>query len=329
MKRFKSDVLAQILSFVALALFVVPLNNSTAFAQEPETRITPKPLEYFVSEHRIKVGADVADEAGVKVVRCYFRASGQADYVFVQMEPVKGNTYEGILPKPDTTTQTLEYIFLAVSQKGQIVKTETFKVEKGEGKEVPEWQKVVSEDEIRVSTELAKAPETLAGFKDSVALDVAESAGRFGSAAGIYMLLQSGGTSGTAAATATATTAGSAGGLSGGAIAGIAAALVGGGVVAANSGGGGGGSDGPRISPSDPQTLLCGESRIFSASGGKEPYEFHAVDKVKDQVLLNGQFNASDFDCPDTVTITVKDADGDTGSVTVTIKANVNINLPQ
>ncbi len=331
MKRFRSDILAQILSFVAVAVFVIPLNSGTAFAQEPKTRITPKPLEYFVSEHRIKVSADVADEAGVKVVRCYFRAAGQADYVFVPMEPVKGNTYEGILPKPDTTTQTLEYIFLAVSQKGQIVKTETFKAEKNEGKEVPEWQKVVSEGEIRVSTELAKAPETLPGFKDSISLDVVESAGRFGTTAGIYALVQGGGTSATATATATVTTTGFAGGLSGGAIAGMAAALavVGGYVAAESGGGGGGGSDGPRISPSDPQTLFCGESRIFSASGGKEPYEFHAVDKVKDQVLLNGQFNASDFDCPNTVTITVKDADGDSSLVTVTIQPNVNINLPQ
>jgi hypothetical protein len=200
MKRLRSNILSRLLSFAAVFLFVIPLNSGSAPAQEPKTKIKHTPLSFFVSENRIKISADVTDEAGVKVVRCYFRAAGQADYVFVRMESVKEDRYEGILPKPRKDTQTLEYILLAVNQKDRVVKTEAFRVEKKDGKEVPEWQKVVSEGEIRVSTELAKAPETLPGFKDSISLDVVESAGRFGTAVGIYLLIDTGG--GSAAATA-------------------------------------------------------------------------------------------------------------------------------
>ncbi|OQX03532.1 MAG: hypothetical protein BWK80_55450, partial [Desulfobacteraceae bacterium IS3] len=251
MKRLRSNILSQILSFAAVFLLVIPLNAGSAPAQESKTKIKHIPLSYFVSENRIKIAADVTDEAGVKIVRCYFRAAGQADYVFVRMESVKEDRYEGILPKPRKDTQMLEYIFLAVNQKDQVVKTETFRVEKKDEKEVPEWQKVTSEGEIRVST----APETLPGFKDSVTLDAVESAGRFGTAVGIYLLLDTGGGGSGAAAEekiqrfqeankAISAEKSAAAGLSTKAIVAIAAGVaLGGGTVVAVAGNSGGGDD--------------------------------------------------------------------------------------
>jgi len=336
MKRLRSNILSQILSFAAVFLLVIPLNAGSAPAQEHKTKIKHTPFSFFVSENRIKVAADVTDEAGVKIVRCYFRAAGQADYVFVRMESVKEDRYEGILPKPRKDTQMLEYILLAVNQKDQVVKTEVFRVEKKDEKEVPEWQKVVLEGEIKVSTELAKAPETLPGFKDSIVLDVVESAGRFGAAAGIYTLLQSGGTSGTAAATTAATTT-STGGLSGATIAGIAAAaaVVGGGVAIANNDDGD--DDNLTLEVLDSPPFYCGESIRFSALKGKEPYIFSvsnsdvSLEDKKDgtaEIGTNRLFNA-EGKCPDTVEIKVTDADGHSRQVTVTIQPNVNITLPQ
>ncbi|GEM_PF-3071272 len=344
MKRFRSNSLAQILALIAAVLIAVPLNT---FAQGPATQIKPLPLEYFVSEHRIKVSADVADEAGIKLVRCYFRAAGQADYVFVQMDPAKGNTYEGILPKPDTDTQTLEYIFLAVNQKDQVVKTEIFKVEKGEGKEVPEWQKVTSEGEIRVSTELAKAPETLPGFKDSITLDAVESAGRFGTAVGIYLLIDtgSGGSAAPAAeekiqrfqeANKASVGKESASGLSTKAIVAIAAGVVAGGgaIVALADNGGDEDSDDLAIELSDSPPFYCGGSIRFSASGGKEPYKFLANNEVfaegGNTAVFETEtlFNATGK-CPDKVEIRVTDGNGDNASKFVEIQPNVNITLPQ
>lgn len=49
------------------------------------TAIKHKPLQHFVVGHRIRVEALVTDPQGVGLVRCYFRAAGRSDYVFVGM----------------------------------------------------------------------------------------------------------------------------------------------------------------------------------------------------------------------------------------------------
>jgi len=207
----------------------------------------------------------------------------------------------------------LEYIFLAVNQKDQVVKTETFRVEKKDEKEVPEWQKVTSEGEIRVSTELAKAPETLPGFKDSVTSDAVESAERFGTEVGIYTLLQGTTIAGIAAATA----------------------VIGVGVVIDKNNPGD--DDNLTLEVLDSPPFYCGESIRFSALKGKEPYIFSvsnsdvSLEDKKDgtaEIGTNRLFNA-EGKCPDTVEIKVTDADGHSRQVTVTIQPNVNITLPQ
>jgi len=290
------------------------MGQNAVFAQEAKaasTVIKPQTFDYFVSEHRIRVQAEITDEAGVKVARTYFRAVGEADYVFVPMQSLKDNIYEAVIPKPSKDTQTLEYIILAVNQKGQIVKTEVFKVKKDDGKEVPEWQKAVSEEgEIKVSTELAKAPEKLPGFNDSVSLDVVESSGRFGTAAGIYSLITT-----------------SSGGLSTAAVAGIAAGVVAGGVAigAAASDDDDDEDNNIKITPSDPQTLLYGETREFAVSGGKIPYTWSEnVTPYSDNTKAT--FNSAEAGTG-TATVTVRDSQGNSASVTVEVKPNVNVSF--
>jgi len=70
MKRLRSNILSQILSFAAVFLLVIPLNAGYAPAQEHKTKIKHTPFSFFVSENRFKIAADVTDEAGVKIVRC-------------------------------------------------------------------------------------------------------------------------------------------------------------------------------------------------------------------------------------------------------------------
>jgi hypothetical protein len=309
MKESKLCIVVGVLLVMSLISSVSLMGANSAFAQEATTVIKPQAIDYFVSEHRIKVSAEIKDEAGVKVARCYFRAAGQADYVFVPMESVKENLYEGILPKPSKETQRLEYILLAVNQKGQIVKTEVFKSEKNDEKEVPPWQQVVSEGDIKVSTELAKAPEKLSGFNDSVSLDVVESSGRFGTSAGIYSLLTA-----------------SSGGMSTAAVAGIAAGVVAGGVAIGAAVGSGDDDDEDtniKITPSDPQTILYGETRDFSVTGGKSPYTW------TENVTTNSDSTKATFNSAEvgtgTATITVRDSQGNSASVTVEVKPNVNV----
>lgn len=264
MNSLRKSYAAKTLALFALALFVLPIHSGIAAAAEPiaTTAIKHKPIQYFVPDNRIKINAEVTDKEVIKLVRCYFRAAGEAGYVFVTMQAGKEGVFESILPSPSKTTQTLEYLFLVVNEKNQVVRSQIFTVDKRDDDTAPAWQQVASKGDIHVSTELANARATLPGFSDSIALDVVESSARFGLVAeGIYMASQfsaaAGGATGTTAAAGGATGAAAAA-TSGGVVAasagistiaavGIGAAVVAvaGGAAAAGSGGGSGGGDLP------------------------------------------------------------------------------------
>ncbi|MDM8550863.1 hypothetical protein QUF72_12320 [Desulfobacterales bacterium HSG2] len=224
MKRFGSSIFTQILAIVMSTLLIISMNAGSVLAREAETEIGHDPPAYFVSGKRIKVEAVVRDDAGVNQVRCYFRAAGEADYVFVEMKPAKGDTYEGILPSPSKETRTIEYLFLVVNGQDQVVSTQEYELSKDDEKDLPAWQQVRSEGNIQVSTELPEMTEPPTGFRDSIVMDVVESSVRFGVVAGLYAGIKSasGATAGATGTTATASGAVAAGtGLSTVTIAGI------------------------------------------------------------------------------------------------------------
>jgi len=252
LKKLRRSSICQLLSCLAAMMLVITLIPVTLFAQESAssgtvqslTKIKHEPIKYFVAGKRIKIAAEVTDPEGIKLVRCYFKGKEQADFVFVAMT-AGSDTYTAILPAAAQTASSIDYLFLAVNNKNQVVKTQEFRVNKNESQPVPPWQEVAMEGQLTVSTELAQAPAVLEGFTDSIAMDVVESAVRFGFVAGIYNATQvaaAGGATGTAATATTAgtVTAATGAGLSTAAIVGIAAgvAVVGG---AAAAGGGGGG----------------------------------------------------------------------------------------
>jgi|GEM_PF-2171090 len=258
MEKIRSSFLARFLSFIAIALFVVPLNAAAVAASEkaPTTKIDYDPIEYFVPEKRIELLLEVEDEAGVKIVRCYFLADSQADYVFVPMNVISENTYRGILPAPSKDTQQIKYLFLVVNGNDQVVKTQTFKVNKKDEEKAPAWQTASADGNVQVYTELPQAAQPPAGFTDSIAMDVVESSARFGFVVGgIYAATQiaaAGGTSGAAAAATAAGTVTVSAGLSTAAIVGIVAAATA--VVAGGAAAVAGGSSSSKSSPSPPPT---------------------------------------------------------------------------
>jgi hypothetical protein len=264
-----SKILKKRLSLLILAAFCGGLftpGSNPVFAAETEagTQIVHEGLPYFVPDHRIRMQTTVTDDAGVDLVRCYFRATEQADFVFVGMEGGAEGVYSATLPAPSPNTESIEYLFLSVNGDGEIVKTQTFsmavrEVSPGEEGEVPEWQVAEKEGEIQVSTELAEAPEEVSGFSDSIGTDVVESNARFGVVAGgIYGASAAGAGAGAgAAAAAGAGAATGAAGLSTTAIVGIGAGVAAGvgGIAAAAGGGGGGGggdSEAPRVLSTTP-----------------------------------------------------------------------------
>lgn len=245
MKRFRFSLLSKVMAFVAAAMFALPFNAMAAAT----TKIKHKPIKYFVAEKRIQISAKIKDKAGINLVRCYFKATGEANHVFVPMAAGGDGKYQAILPSPGTNTPAIEYLFLVVNKANQIVKSQSFKVGQKKGADTPAWQKGSQSGDITVSTELEKAtpPE---GFSDSITMDTVESTARFGIVAGgIYLLLddsESSAATGAAAAATLEGTVSASSGLSALAWTGIGVAAVGGGAVAvAASDSSGGGSDLP------------------------------------------------------------------------------------
>jgi hypothetical protein len=238
MRELRNNKLVWGAALWAMTLFVlVPgFDGGLSARTTPKTNISHTPVDYFVPGFRIQVDALISDEGGVMLARCYFRAKGEADFVFVDMPLVVGNEYAGILPAPSESTEEIEYLLLAVNNDGVVVRSQEFTAKRADDREKPPWQQADSSGDITIKTEMAQAPETLAGFSDSIVGDVVESAFRFGYVAeGIYLITQMVGAApigavsgGTVAAT---TTTGAA--AAGGTTAATTAAASGGGAAAA------------------------------------------------------------------------------------------------
>jgi hypothetical protein len=221
------------LAFAGLAL---------PFLAVSQTRFDHKAPAYVVPEKRVQLAANVTDAKGVKLARVYFKTPAQADYVFVPMTAAGGNRFVATVPAVNASAPSLQYVLLAVNNSGEVSKTQEYTATARKSNETPAWQSASNTGEMKVYTEAATAPQTIAGFSDSISMDVAESTARFGAAVG---LLASGG--GGAGAGAAASSSGAAGGTTGAAAAGglSTAAIIGGvaiaGIAAAAAGGGGGG----------------------------------------------------------------------------------------
>src|ERR1700674_2238259 len=162
-------------------------------------------IAYFVADKRVRLEATVSDPKGVQLARTYFKTPAQADYIYVPMQAAGANRYVAVLPAPNASTPSMEYLFLALNNDGQVSRTEAYKVQARKGGETPSWQSASNQGELKVFTELPNAPKAVAGFSDSVAMDLAESGARFGAAAGLYGGVQ-GSAAGAAATTSTTTT---------------------------------------------------------------------------------------------------------------------------
>jgi hypothetical protein len=283
MERFRKGVISMLLSVMAMVVYLIPMNVTLAFSAGDEgqgatatTTIKHKPIKYFVEGKRIRLDSTVKDDAGVQLVRCYFKGKEEADYLFVPMNQGDKDEYSAILPAPGQGASAIQYLFLVVNKANQVVKSQSFSIKKGDaGAETPSSQITPAEGNIKVSTELSQAPSSVEGFSDSITVDVVESTMRFGFVAGLYSATQmaaAGGVTGGGAATAgsgaaTATSAGAVtagAGLSTAAVVGIGAgvAVVGAGAAAAGGGGGGGNSSpSPNPSPSpSPNPSPCASS---------------------------------------------------------------------
>ena len=305
MKYLRKSSLCTVCSFLAAMMLIVTSSPVPLFAQDSAssgvvqsaTKIKHDPIKYFVSGKRIRISADVTDPEGINLVRCYFKGKEQADFVFVTMTP-GSSTYTAILPAAAKNATSIEYLFLAVDNKNQVVKTQSFSVNIDASQPAPPWQDVAMEGQLKVGTELAQTPAALEGFTDAIAMDVVESAARFGFVAGIYATVQVAAAGGATGAAATAVGAGTvttgATGLSGGAIAAIAV-----GSVAVAAGAGYAVDQGIKNSSSTTATSLCTKtSKSGSTSTGYviDLYKTSGTFQFDSMVNFGGGSSSAQFD---------------------------------
>lgn len=234
-----------------------------AVATSVATKVKHEPISYFIPAHRIQLEAEVTDRANITLVRCYFKADEAADFVFVPMERIDDSLYQATLPAPAPYTQKIDYLFLVVNDINQVVKTQTFPVNKGgEVEKFPGWQMSGSEGELTVYTELPEAPKAIPGFIDSVTVDAVESGARFGVVAGIYSL-STGEATGAAAATTSAGSITATAGISTTLVVAAAAGVAAGaGAIAVAAGGGGGGGNGSEAAVNPNASIAWGDRDI-------------------------------------------------------------------
>lgn len=250
-RRLKRSIaLALTPLMVLINLPLVSFANDT----ESTTEIFHKQIEAATAGERIKIYTEIADPAGVDLVRVYFKKTGEADFVFIKLDPVEkadkslwesfknlgssssGSSYAGILPALANGSQSFEYLILVKTTANKVFKSQTYTVAVNDSN-----HKVgVGAKPVQVYTELAEAPAEIAGFSDTIVIDIAESSAKFGVVAGLYSALTSGGEGAVAGGTVAAT----AGGYTTAAIVvgSVAAVAVVGGVAAVAGGGGSSGS---------------------------------------------------------------------------------------
>lgn len=252
--RFRT-VFALFLILLPVVELCISFSIPSAAAQtKAATRVRHEPISYFVPEHRIAVDARVTDKSGIDRVRCYFKADMHAEYVFVPMAHIKGSDYRAVLPAPAPYSEEIQYLFLAVNQDRQVVKTQAFFAGKApDNTGVPEWQTIPSDTVLTVYIELAAPPETVHGFSDSLLADAVESSLRFGVVAGLYPTFVATSETTLTGAAASAVDAGSVSAATGSyttvTMAAIAGAAAGAGILAAAEESSGGGGEDIKINP--------------------------------------------------------------------------------
>ncbi len=283
--------------------------SSGPYASSSKAEMSHTPPEYFIPANRIQVDVNIKDPAGIDRARCYFKAAGEADFVFVAMMHTggsdRGYSYSAILPAPSSSTGQIQYLFLAVNKANEIVKSRPFLMNRDLTVGLPAWQNIDKEKNVTVSMELDQVPSGLPGFSDNIVMNKVESGLRFGMVAGgLYTSEKAAGASDLAAsATSGCTVTAGAGetGFSAGVLigAGVAGAAAVAGTAAALSGGGGGDGDSSTIAGNwnfslscDPYTEVYPGGTITVTVTGTGTYTFN----------VNGQFSYSGVNTGITVT---------------------------
>lgn len=224
MKKWHNGL--KLLAIVLSLALAVPFSVISAVAASATTKIKHKSPKEYIPGFRINLDAEIKDDVGVLLARCYFKTKQDKNFAFVDMLPNADRDYRATLPAPWVNSEAIDYVFVVVNEEKKVVRSQIFIIkeketeeaaawkEPGEVKELrldvaqeviedyevlrkkliseyqdklPEWQEARAKGQIDVKTELEKSAEQLEGFYDNVVVTEAPASMRYGMLAeGIY-----------------------------------------------------------------------------------------------------------------------------------------------
>jgi hypothetical protein len=143
-------LLEQTPSITTISVHAAETTATTSFSHSSPPYIQPW--------RRTIISAQISDPAGVKLARCYFRASADDEYVYVIMKAETNGTFTATLPALGNIAKLLQYRLLTVNNAGHIVRTADFvvPVDRNWGHR-PSWQSDDYGTAIQVFTEAEQA----------------------------------------------------------------------------------------------------------------------------------------------------------------------------
>jgi hypothetical protein len=130
----------KLLALILTVFLATPLNLVEVLAAESSTKIQHKPPEDYVPGFRINLDAQIKDDNGLIVSRCYFKAKEAKNFVFVEMAPKGNPTYLASLPAPWVNSEEIHYVIVAVNKQKQVTRSQVFIIKERETKEATSWK---------------------------------------------------------------------------------------------------------------------------------------------------------------------------------------------
>ena len=224
MKKWHNGL--KLLAIVLSLALAVPFSVISAVAASATTKIKHKSPKEYIPGFRINLDAEIKDDVGVLLARCYFKTKQDKNFAFVDMLPGADRDYRATLPAPWVNSEAIDYVFVVVNEEKKVVRSQVFIIEEKETEEAAAWkepgevgeirldvvqeaveayevlkkqlvtkykdklpkcQQEIATGELDVKTELEKSAEQLEGFYDNVVVTEVPASMKYGMLAeGIY-----------------------------------------------------------------------------------------------------------------------------------------------
>lgn len=146
----KTSIYLKLLSFILSLFLAIPLNVVSALAASTTTEIKHESPEEYYPGFRIKLDAEVTDDVGVMVARCYFKTKKQENFVFVNMAQEPDSHYLATLPAPWVNSESIDYVFVVVNKEKKVVRSQVFTIEEEDTEAAATWEGMGEVKEIRL-----------------------------------------------------------------------------------------------------------------------------------------------------------------------------------